>query len=119
MHPGRGVTPPVWAKEDMEITKDESGHLLTLAGRLDIRGADELRQALRDFTSGGADSVIDLSGVEGCDTAALQLIHSTRLTVENAGRRFELAGLSAAVREASAALGLALAPQTGETEDVT
>jgi anti-anti-sigma factor len=92
----------------MEIIKDESGHRLKLTGRLDIRQADKLQKALQDFTNGDANSIIDLSGVEVSDTAALQLLISARITLERAGRRLQLAAVSSAVKEASAALGLAL-----------
>lgn len=102
----------------MEITEDESGHLLKLAGWLDIREADQLREALQDFTDGDLNSAIDVSGVEGCDTAALQLLYSARKTVENAGRRFQIAGLSGAVMETSAALGLPLTPGAGDDKHV-
>jgi anti-anti-sigma factor len=100
----------------MEITKDESGHRLKLAGRLDIRGSERLRDALRDFAKGSLHSIVDVSEVESCDTTALQLLYSVRKTVETAGGQFRLAGLSSGLAESSAALGFSLTELTGETE---
>jgi anti-anti-sigma factor len=100
----------------MEITKDESGHRLKLAGRLDIKGSERLRDALREFAKGGFDSTIDVSEVEACDATALQLLYSVRKTVENGGGRFTLAGPSSGLVESSVALGLSLKELTGDSE---
>ena len=103
--------------KDMGITKDESGHHLKPAGRLDIKGSERLRDALREFAKGGSNSIVDVSEVEACDTTALQLLYSVRKTVESGGGRFMLAGLSSGLVESSAALGLSLKELTGESEN--
>jgi anti-anti-sigma regulatory factor len=102
----------------VEITKDESGQVLKIAGALGIGAGGELRNALRDFVCGSPRPIIDLSEVDVCDTAALQLLCSAGKTAERSGKPFELAGLSPAVRTTSAALGLPLpeAPTKGGDE---
>jgi anti-anti-sigma factor len=92
----------------LQISKDESGSVLKLAGTLDIRVAEELQSALRDFLKADSSNVVDLSGVEVCDTAALQLLCAARKTVEGAGGRLELTAVPEPVRESSTILGLAL-----------
>ena len=90
----------------MQIARDESGQVLKLAGVLEIAMAEELHTALRDFIYEAAGPVIDLSEVEACDTAALQLLCSARKTAEGAGKPFALRGVPAAIEGAGAAHGL-------------
>ena len=92
----------------MQITTGESGHILKISGSVEITGAKELQDGLRDFIDGTSRAILDLSEVDSCDTAFLQLLCSARKTAERSGKQFELSGLSAAVRDASAALGLSL-----------
>jgi anti-anti-sigma factor len=92
----------------VQIGIDESGHILRLAGSLEIREVDELHRALRDFLSGESKPVIDLSAVESCDTAGLQLLVSARKTAERAGKPFRLTGIPVAVSDAAASLGVSL-----------
>jgi len=98
----------------VQITKDGSGRVLKIAGTLDIGVADELQKALREFVSGDSEPIVDLSEVDECDTAALQLLCSARKTANGSGRHCELAGLSASIQNASAALGLSLANPGGD-----
>ena len=93
----------------MQIAKDESAQVLKVVGTLEIGVAEELHNALREFVGRESRPVVDLSQVDACDTAALQLLCSARKTAEGAGKTFELGGVSAAIRNASAALGLSLA----------
>lgn len=92
----------------MRISKDQSGRVLQISGTLEIREADELLRVLRDCLHNEAQPVIDLSGVEGCDTAALQLLCSARKTAAVAGKPLQFLGLPGAVQDAAAALGLRL-----------
>jgi anti-anti-sigma factor len=94
--------------ETVQITRDESNHVLKIAGTLEIGVAEELHRTLRDFVSEESSPAVNLSEVDGCDTAALQLLCSARKPAEQFGKPFRLAGLSAAVRNASEALGLSL-----------
>jgi anti-anti-sigma factor len=99
---------PIPRKSFVQITRDESGDVLKLAGSIEISGAKELQDSLRDFIAGTARAIVDLSEVDACDTAVLQLLYSARKTAERSGTQFEFARLSAAIRDASAALGLSL-----------
>ncbi len=98
----------------VEITKDAQGTVLKLRGTLDIGVADELHKALRDFLRGPPNLILDLSAIDGCDTSALQLLCSARHTAERFAKHLEFAGLSAAVSEASMALGLSIADGASE-----
>lgn len=93
----------------MQIARDESGEVLKIAGTLGISAAEELQNALRAFLDEAHKPVFDLSGVDGCDATALQLLCSARKSAEAAGKPFELTGVSSAILDASAALGLCLA----------
>jgi anti-anti-sigma factor len=92
----------------MQITKDQSGVVLNIAGTLDISVAEELRDALVEFIEASSKPVVDLSGVDGCDTAALQLLCSAQKTAERCNKLFEVAAVSTAIENASAILGLPL-----------
>jgi anti-anti-sigma factor len=97
----------------VQITRDEPGHALKLAGALEIRAADELRNALRDLIAEDAAPAVDLSGVESCDTAALQLLCAAQRSSAASGKTLRVAGVSGAVREACEALGLPLSEVQG------
>ena len=90
----------------MRIVKHDSDRVLRIFGRLDITVVDQLRTALRDLINGNARPIVDLAGVEECDTAALQVLCSAQRTAEHSGKPLELAGLSGAVGEFSRAIGL-------------
>ena len=93
----------------MRVAKDDSGRVLKIAGALDIGEAEELHRVLRDFLCGESSAVVDLSEVEACDTAALQLLCSARKTAARASRPLQFSGISAAVRNTASELGLSLA----------
>lgn len=97
----------------MQLTKDASGGVLKIAGALHISTAEELRDALREWVSGEARPCadlykIDLSEVDECDASALQLLCSACKTAERSNKRLAFAGVSAAICDAVAALGLSL-----------
>lgn len=100
----------------VQIAKDEPARVLRIVGALEIGVAEELHRALRDLVGGDSMPVVDLSEVDACDTAALQLLCSARKTAESEGKTFKLGGVSDPIRNASAALGLSL---TGAPEDIT
>jgi anti-sigma B factor antagonist len=90
----------------VQIAKCEADQILKLSGAIQINVVDELRAALLGFLCTTSRPVVDLSEVTECDTAALQLLVSASRTAKLSIKPLELVGLSAAVREASAALGL-------------
>jgi anti-anti-sigma regulatory factor len=57
---------------------------------------------------------LDLSAVDACDTAALQLLYSARKTADSL-RRVKFVGLSGAILNAAAALGLEIGELTAES----
>jgi len=95
-----------WKEHEVRISKE--GNVLHIAGTLEIREAEELLRALRDFVQQEGQPVIDLSGVESCDTAGLQLLCSARKTAAAAGKALQVLDTPPAVQDAAAALGLRL-----------
>ena len=77
-----------------------------LGRSLDIYHADELRAALRTRLAGSNDTVIDLSGVEACDTTGLQLLLSARKTAAAAGGRLRFVHPSPAIVACCRQLGV-------------
>lgn len=96
----------------MQISKDSSG-VLQISGVLEIRNADELHKALREFVENEACPVIDVASVEGCDAAALQLFCSARKTAAARGKVFRLTGVPEVIQEAAASLGIAIEEVAG------
>jgi anti-anti-sigma factor len=85
----------------MTLNQDNASGLLKILGTLDIDAASALRQMLLDAMSRQPAIAVDLSEVEACDTAALQVLLAGRKE-----RALRITGASAAVIETAAALGL-------------
>ncbi len=92
----------------MQSSRDEAGGVLILAGALEISVGSELKTALRECLAAAQEVTVDLSGVESCDAAALQLLCAAQKTAEQANQGFTFTGLSSAIQEAGAALGVPL-----------
>jgi anti-anti-sigma factor len=90
----------------MEILRQDDG-VVQVRGELHISEAEELRSALLDELAASA-VVLELSGVDTCDAASLQLLCSLRKSAERDSKRLHITTPSAAVLEASAVLGLSL-----------
>lgn len=90
----------------MRIAKSESGSVLQISGNLSIERAEELRAALLDVLAAASNVSLDLSAVEACDTAALQLFCSACKTAQARGKRVEFVGMPDAVVQTALALGL-------------
>jgi anti-anti-sigma factor len=97
----------------VQITKDENSGVVRIQGALSIGEVAEMREALCHSLSEKSNLVLDLSAVESCDTAALQLLCSARKTVDSRGQ-VRLVGLCGAVVNAAAALGLEIGELTAE-----
>jgi anti-anti-sigma factor len=96
-----------------ELVENESGTVLRIQGSLDIAVAEEFHKALRNFLRAAEHPVLDLSAVDSCDTAALQLLWAAR----KSAKPLRFMGLSSAIAESAAALGLPLQelePESGE-----
>ena len=90
----------------MRIAKDESGSALHISGNLSIETAEELRASMLDLLAAASDVSLDLSAVEACDTAALQLFCSAGKTAQARGIRLEFVGMPDAVVRTALELGL-------------
>ena len=97
----------------MQITKDEDGGVLRIQGELSIGEVAELRETLCNSLAEKSRLVLDLSGIDSCDTAALQLLYSARKTSDS-GRHVRLVGLCSAVTDAAVALGMQIGELTAE-----
>ena len=85
---------------------------LQLTGEQTIRTAGELHEALAHNLERGLDMVVDLSGVDVCDAAALQLIFATHHSAVQQNQLFRIEAVSPAVADTAAALGLDIAALT-------
>jgi anti-anti-sigma factor len=81
---------------------------LKITGEQSIRTADELQKALAEHLDRGLDVVVDLSEVDECDTAAMQLIYALRQSAVQRKQRFHITAVSPAITETAAALGLGI-----------
>ena len=103
-----------WASTDKEcfptlVATENSGKVLKLTGPLTIHLAGETRNAIRGYLANLAEDLsptFDLSEVERCDAAGLQVLYSAHRTAEGMGKSLAFAALSEAVRDANTALGL-------------
>lgn len=95
---------------------------ITLAGEWSIANAAELHQLLVESldASGapGGGIVLDLAGVQACDTAALQLVCSLRRAAAERGLHWRVAALSPAIAETAAAIGLPIQELTEARDGV-
>jgi anti-anti-sigma factor len=86
---------------------DKITGLLTIAGTLDIDAASSLREALLECLAHEMGEVsADLSEVDGCDAAALQVLLAGRKDAAAIGKVFRVIAPSNAVAQTAAALGL-------------
>ncbi len=101
----------------MNLSKDHTG-VLKISGTLDIDTANALREALLDCLLRQPEVAADLSQVDECDTAALQVFLAVRRDAEAAGKTFRAIAASSAVTGTAEALGLSIdEPGTGPRKD--
>jgi anti-anti-sigma regulatory factor len=81
---------------------------LKLTGEQTISVAAELHQKLVEYVERGLDILLDLSEVQVCDAAVLQLMCAVRQSANQRKQRFRITAVSTPVAEAAAALGLPL-----------
>jgi len=91
----------------MEIVRQDEG-LVRVSGELHISDAEALRAGLLGELVASSALVLELSGVESCDTASFQLLCALRKSAEREGKALHLSAPAAAMREASATIGLSL-----------
>jgi anti-anti-sigma factor len=103
----------------VQIISDEDGGVLRIQGTLEIGVAAEFRETLCNRLAETSSLVLDLSGLDGCDTAAIQLLYSASKAADSA-KRLRFVGLDGAVAGTAAALGLRIGELTAEgTSDPT
>ena len=84
------------------------GQTLPVTGEWSIGRAEELRALLAGFLEPGEDIVLDLGGMETCDTAVVQLFYALRVGAQRRGLGLRIAAVSPAVAATAEALGLRL-----------
>ena len=92
---------------------DAENKIMNVTGELTIASAAELRELFVDGSIYG-EGVVDLSGVEVCDVAGLQLLCSLRKTAAERGATIRLSKISPAVSQTAAAIGLGSVELFGE-----
>lgn len=80
--------------------------LLRLGGHLDIYHADDVLKQLRQHLAGADSLQLDLSAVEACDAAGVQLLLSARRSASDSATGFDLRAMSPAVASCLQQLGL-------------
>jgi anti-anti-sigma factor len=89
----------------MTLNGNEVTGVLKISGTLDIDAANSLREALLDCFVQQHDIAADLSDVDGCDAAGLQVLLAGRKDAVLVGKAFRIIAASSAVMETAAALG--------------
>jgi phospholipid transport system transporter-binding protein len=91
----------------MEIVRQREG-AVQVTGELHIGDAEQLRSALARELMAATALVVDLSGVDSCDAASMQLFCSLRKSAERDGKQLQILEPSTAMCETSAIIGLSL-----------
>lgn len=97
-----------------------TGPVLALGPEVTIAYAAELRETLlAAATAAKGDLLLDLGGVSDFDSSGVQLLLSTRLSLQAGGHALRLVACSAAVRDALLTFGMAdlLAPAPSRLKD--
>lgn len=96
-----------------EPIAEATSPVLALGPEMTIAYAADLRETLMAATNASAgDLLLDLGGVSDFDSSGVQLLLSTRLSLQARGQALRLVAASPAVRDALTTFGLAdlLAP---------
>lgn len=91
----------------MQITNEESGGV-RISGSLIISVANDLRTARLEALAANSILVLDLSEVDACDVAGIQVIYSAQRTARACNKSLRIASISTAILAAGTALGLPL-----------
>jgi anti-anti-sigma factor len=93
----------------MQVINDQSESVHKLAGTLDVNTANEVRGVLLEYLGEHTSISIDLSQVEGCDAAGVQLLLALEKSAEAAGKPFAVVASSEAFDRDCAGLGISTA----------
>jgi len=88
----------------MLLTHDENSGVLTIAGRLDISVALELRRTLGEYIARHPAPALALSKVESCDRTVLHLLWSAQNSAARDGKPLRITNCSAAILDTATAL---------------
>jgi anti-anti-sigma regulatory factor len=89
----------------MTLDRDNVTGVLRISGMLGIDAANSLREAILECLLRQHDATADLSEVEECDAAALQVLLAGQRNGAPGGKTLRIAGVSLTVMETAAALG--------------
>jgi len=91
----------------MELFRTEDG-LVKLRGDLHISNAEDLRKALIVELASTSALVLELSEVDSCDSASLQLLCSLKKSAEACGKVVSVTGQSTAMVDTCSMIGFPL-----------
>ncbi len=102
----------------MEYSRETRGDraLLKITGPLTVYEAAEASEAMLACFEEENGLILDLTDVQDCDTAGVQLLCAARKTAQNAGKPFAVTGASGPVKTAVTGVGLALDDIAGDVE---
>ncbi len=93
----------------MMVDRNNPTGSLRISGELNIASAKSLGEVLLEQLSTSRELALDLSAVESCDTAALQVLLAARQRATLTGKPFSIFPNSPVVTETAHALGFCLA----------
>lgn len=97
----------------MQVIQDQSESIHKLSGSLDINTSDEVRKILLEYLGEHASISVDLSQIEGCDAAGVQLLLALEKSAKSAGKPFAIVASSEAFDRDCAGLGVSIASPAG------
>jgi anti-anti-sigma factor len=83
---------------------------------LDLYSVTDLRTPLLERLAGAGETIVDLSQVESCDCAGLQLLCAARKSARIAGKTLHIINLSSAIRTSMDSIGLDSRELTDNTQ---
>lgn len=93
---------------DIEKTQSDGKGSLKISGAMTIYEASDLRDQLLACLNEYDAIVLDMQGVQDCDTAGIQLLCAAQKSAQQMGKSFSLLGPAAKVVEAARNAGLDL-----------
>ena len=85
---------------------DDEKTIIKIEGAMSIYEAAALREACMDSLETSRSLTMDLADAADCDITGMQILLSTRMTAEAAGKLFEITAMSPAVMKAFDHAGL-------------
>jgi anti-anti-sigma factor len=90
----------------LQLTIQKETNTIQLAGDLDIYNVETIRDTLAALLADGQGLDLDLSGVESCDAAGVQLLLAARRSALEAEKTFSVRTTVLAVTECGELIGL-------------